>query len=107
MDLRHRCRSRQIFRGAKDFCPKSPKLARKTPKKISSCDFGWLFFKSKHVGHHFCSGFQGFCDVFRDFDKISTDFARILRDFAGIFTKSKLLGVRLHPRFLCQWFRSW
>jgi len=25
----HRCRNRQIFGGAKEFCPDSPKLARK------------------------------------------------------------------------------
>jgi len=50
-----------------------------------------------------CSEFQGFVKVFRDFVQISTDFARILRNFARIFTKSKLLGVRLHPRFLHLW----
>jgi len=29
----HRCRSRQIFRGAKDFCPNFPKLARKNSEE--------------------------------------------------------------------------
>jgi len=35
--------------------------------------------------------------IFREFLKVFRDFARILWDFARIFTKSKLLGVRLHP----------
>jgi len=33
---------------------------------------------------------------------MSTDFARVLEDFARIFTKSKVLGVRLHSRLLHQ-----
>jgi len=37
MMIAHRCRSRQIFGDAKDFCPTLPTLARKkTPKKITS-----------------------------------------------------------------------
>ena len=46
----HRCRNSQIFGGAKEFCPGSPKLARKTlqskspPEKSSSCYFGRHYF---------------------------------------------------------------
>ena len=31
----HRCRSRQIFRDAKDFCPNFPKLSRKVFVRLS------------------------------------------------------------------------
>jgi len=44
----------------------------------------------------FCLYFQGFAQIFRDFVKVSRDFAQISMDFAQIFTKSKLLVVRLH-----------
>jgi len=95
----HRCRSRQLFGGAKEFCPNSHKLARKS----SSGKFGRHFFKSKHVRRHFCSNFQGVV-------KVLSSFARILWDFASIFTESKLfLGVRLHPlhpRLLRQCFHG-
>jgi len=30
--------------------------------KTYSCDFGHLFFKSKHVGRHFCTRFQWVCE---------------------------------------------
>jgi len=96
----HRCRSRQNFGDAKDFYPNSPKLARKkTPNKSSPCHFGRHFFKSKHVGRHFCS-------YIRDFVKVFRDFVRILRDFHQI----KLLGVSLHPmhpRLLHQCFKRY
>ena len=56
----HKCRSRQIFRGAKDFCPKilqsrPKKLQKMTPKKknTSAFDFWRHFFKSKHIKSNF------------------------------------------------------
>jgi len=80
------------------------KLHKKSPpKKAPHVILGAISFKSKHVGHHFCSHcefaqiFREFVKVFRDFARILKDFAWILRDFAQIFTKSKLLGVCLHP----------
>jgi len=83
----HRCRSRQNFGDAKDFYPNSPKLARKkTPKKSSPCHFGRHFFKSKHVGRHFCS-------YIRDFVK----FSEILSGSCGIFTKSSFWGWACTP----------
>jgi len=38
--------------------------------------------------------------VFTFFVQISTNFAQIFRDFSRIFTRSKLLGVGVHPRLL-------
>jgi len=37
-----------------------------------------------------------------DFAKVFTHFAQISTDFVLIFTKSKVLGVRFHPRLLHQ-----
>ena len=101
--LLHKCRSRQMLGGAKDFCPNSPKPSQKN----STITLKW-----KHVGRHFCSYFREFSQIFRDFVKvcrdfaqISTDFTRVLRDFTRIFTKSQHLGLRLHllhPRLLHQ-----
>jgi len=58
--------------------------------KKGSCNsphVGRHFFKIKsdYVEHHFCHLFREFAQIFRDFDRI--------------FTKSKLLGMRLHPPF--------
>jgi len=64
-----------------------------TSKKINtSVLLGAMFQKSKHI--------KRFCEDFHIFTQISTD-------FAWIFTKSKILGLRLQPlhsRFLhrCQ-----
>ena len=52
----HRCRSRQIFGGAKDSCTNSHKSAQK---------LGTISFKSKDVARHFCSNFQGVCEGFQ------------------------------------------
>jgi len=54
--------------------------------------------KAPHVilGAIFARIFREFAHIFRDFVKVFRDFAHILRDFAQSFTKSKLLGVRLH-----------
>jgi len=99
----HRCRSRRIFGGAKDFCPNSPKLVRKLSKKS---DFqkkalhvilGAILLNQTMLGAIFDHIFREFAQIFRDFVKIFRDFARILKDFARIFTKSNFLRVRLHP----------
>jgi len=55
------------------FCPNSPKLAQVSPNLPDN------------LGSHFCK--------FKAYTAISTD-------FAWIFTKSKLLEVRLHPYLL-------
>ena len=89
--LHHRCRSRQIFGGAKDFCPNSP------PKK-KLLSFWAPFFQIKACGCYFCSCFQRVCSDFQGVCEGFTDFARIS-------TKSKLLGMRLHPRLLRQYTR--
>jgi len=79
----YRCRSKQIFGGAKDFCPNFPKLAQKvagrllptnflpqrswrpflgvTSKKNVFICFSANVFKSHNVGHHFFPNSQGFC----------------------------------------------
>ena len=87
---KHRCRSRQILGGAKDFCPNFTKLARKTlqrkwpPKRnVYTLILSAIFAKSKHI-QRFCEGIHTFCPNFSKY-------------FARLFTKSKVLGVRLHP----------
>jgi len=95
----HRCRSRQIFGGSKEFCPNFRKLAQKNfgplfvrifshddrfwddLQKRSSCD-------SAHVGRHFFQ-IKTRCEAV-------SRFPWIFRDFSWTFTKSKLLGVRFH-----------
>ena len=63
----------------------------RSPKKCSSC----------HFGRHFCSDFLGVLECSQRF---SPDFM----GFCRIFSKSKFLGVRLHPqqpRLLHQWLQ--
>ena len=112
-------RSRQNFGGAKNFCPNFPKLARKIFGPLFVRIFshedriGRHFFKSKHVGRHIfqnkiCRGLflnQKTLGAFlRVFSKSLPRFSGILRRFSHnlprfrrIFTKSKLLGVSVHP----------
>jgi len=49
----------------------------------------------------FAHFFREFAQIFKEFVEVFRNFARILQDFAWIFTKSKLLGVRLHPLRPC------
>ena len=71
-------------------CPQKPK--KRPPKKRKNvCTL--IDFASMHI-NRFCECFHTFC----------TNFHSFCPDFAKIFTKSKLLGVRLHPRLLHQWF---
>jgi len=65
-----------------------------------------LFSNQSVLGVIFTQIFRESYTVLRDFARILEDFAQVLWDFARIFTKSKLLGVRLHPlhlRPLHQW----
>ena len=87
--LSHRCWNRQIFGGAKDFCPNYPKIARKIfglHFMRFSYEFGRHFFKSKHVGRHFCSYFYGvfidFSENFRRFSQSFCIFPLILSGFS-------------------------
>jgi len=92
----HRCRSRQSFGGAKEFCPNSPTLARKIldlQKKAVHVNSGAIVFKSKHIGRHFCPDFQG---VLED----SQIFCSDLSGVCPVFTKSKLLGCGCTPNLL-------
>jgi len=66
--LQHRCMSRQIFGGVKDFCPNFPKLARKNSKendleKRTATIFSiFAFFKIKaHCKHYFFPNFPQTC----------------------------------------------
>jgi len=97
----YRYRSRQIFGGAKEFCPNSPNLPEiksniiDLQKKLFRSIRAPCFFKSKHVGRHFSSKFQRVCEG-------SQRFCPDFMGFARIFTKSKFLVMRLHPRLLHQ-----
>jgi len=92
----HRCRSRQIFGGAKDFCPNFPDIAEKFlghllcdfhailgPISFNQSTLGTIFIKSKQVGRHFCSYFYGVCPDIQGFSKVFTIFVQIYTDFAG------------------------
>ena len=79
------------------FARISPNLPRKnylkmwpskTNKRCLLYDFGAIFVKSEHV-QRFCEGIHTFCPHFHR--------------FFPAFTKSKVLGVHLHPRLLHQW----
>jgi len=72
-------------------CPQKPK--KRPPKKRKNVCTFWFCLKSVRI-NRFCECFHTFCTNFHSFSP----------DFAKIFTKSKLLGVRLHPRLLHQWF---
>jgi len=88
----HRCRSKQIFGSAKNFCPNVPKLAWKVVLQLVPYKFAltenvktctWCDFQKRYsfvflqaLGAIFCLNFQGFCPDLR---------------------KLKLLGVRLNP----------
>jgi len=87
----HRCRSRQIYGGAKKFCPDSPKLARKLLqnkwlpiKKALHVNSGAIILDSKHVWRHFFQIFREFQKVLRNFSWILWDFHQI-KTFAGAF----------------------
>jgi len=89
----HRCRSKHIFGGAKEFCPNFPKLARpetfcaprpekdaETTNEVFSFSSGAIFLE-------------------KEVTKYVSEFSGILSEYA----KSKLLAVRLHPMHLQPW----
>ena len=128
---RHRCRSRQSFGAAKDFCSNFPEKYSKenmTSKTKNDCISCWAnFFKSKR---HFAQIFSELArkelnksmtskknktsalwfwvsfiwnqSTYSDLAKVFTHLAKISIAFARIFTKSKVLGVGLHSRLLHQ-----
>jgi len=110
----HRCRSRQIFVDAKDFCPNFPKLVRKNfgplfVQMFSHEDCCWddVQIKSScNFGCHFTRIFIEFAMVFTSCARMSADFPQIFSDFAQIFTTSKFWGcicTSLHFRLLHHW----
>ena len=111
MVIIHRCRSRHVFRGAKDFCPNFSNLARKIfGGKRSSRDFGHHFFQIKARWAPFLPVFWGslprFSEVLRRFSKILPRFLRIcpyFQVFCPDFHQIKTFGgalAPLHPRLL-------
>ena len=127
---RHMCRSKQIFGGAKDFCPNFPELSRKAFGQffvrifppttqimktflwdhLQKEAFMWLTTRWAPIFQNqttwapiFSHIFRQFAQMFCFFARIFTEFCGIFRDFARIFGKSKFLGERLnpvHPRLL-------
>ena len=98
-----RCRSRQIFRDAKDFCPNFPLRARKVFVRL----FITNFVSHRSWRPFWCNlqtrVFMRFLVLEKRIQTLGAIFARIFRDFARTFDKAKLLGVRLHPRLLHHW----
>jgi len=77
-------------------------------RKAIRINSGAIIFKSKHVGRHFCSDFQGilkdsqrFCP---GFEGSFPDFMGFCPDFHQIETFTGAIAP-LHPRLLHQW--SW
>jgi len=109
-----KCRSRQIFLCAKDFCPNVPKLAQNIFRPLfvrifshedhfsddlqkclhvilgavffKSKNVGRHFFISKHVGHYICPYFQEVCPDFQGFCISFHSFWPVSKDFAKVFT---------------------
>ena len=91
-----RCRSKQIFGGAKDFCPNFAKLVQKVVVQLLPtgfwCDLHKMVFTcfSANVGRHFCLDFQGFCQNFQRFFQRGCAFFELLKytvnDFCNAYT---------------------
>jgi len=89
--LAHRCRSKQIFGSAKNFCPNFPKLARKVlgdiackffPSKIMKTFFGMTSKKGLHV--FFCKNtilWAPLYEIKQDWEPFCPDFERLCPDF--------------------------
>ena len=95
----HRCRSRQILGGAKDFCPNFPDFWTTSCTNI----FSWRPFlgwpPKRSSCNKFCTRWAPFFwnrSTCAPFLPVLAGSLPRFRDFTRIFTKSKLLGVRLH-----------
>ena len=105
--LFHRCRSRQIFGGAKEFRPNFPQAC---PQSFCAPNIPWSEIATgraqKSLQFMSSGGFSEEKKVkfrrlsFRLIWKCRNICARIFWDFRWIFDKSKLLEVRLHPQLL-------
>jgi len=116
----HRCRSKNIVWGTKDFCPNFPKLAQKVVGQIFptvfwsdlqkvaftcfSANVGRHCLKLINIGRHFCIDFPGFClDIWEfcsDFQWFCTDFQHI-STFGGAFAPPCTLPpTPLLPKYL-------
>jgi len=119
----YRYRSRQIFGGAKDFCPNFPNFSGNslrecfvphgswtpsygiTSKKSSPCDSTrWVpVFQNQttlgaifaRVFKWFAEIFSYFANIFKNFAQIFTECARIFRNFRQIKTFAGELATRL------------
>jgi len=88
-----RCRSKQIFGGAKDFCPNFPKLAQKVVVQLLPTVF--VVWPPKNDLHlFFCKPWAPFLEVKQRwapfllrFSGISPRYLRILFGFSGILPK--------------------
>jgi len=109
----HRCKSRQNFGGAKEFCPNSPKLVRKklTSKKKLFMSIRAPFFKSKHVGRHFCLYFQKVCEgsqrFFPDFKGFFPDSIGFFPNFHRIKTFGGAVAPPAPPPPTPVWTTTW
>ena len=115
-ELQHRCRSMHISGARRIFARISPNLPENfwaifcalheeqilddLQKKRLHVTLGAIFSNQNTLGAIFACIFGVFAQIFRDFAKVFIDFVQISLDFAVIFTKSKLLGVHLHPCLL-------
>ena len=101
----HRCWSRQIFGGAKDFCPSLYKLARKAFRQL----YVWVYPPTRVI-FGITSNEDGlnvilstldstFSRIFRNFAQNFRYFAHIFRDFARIFRVC--MDVRQTKNFGC------
>ena len=95
----HKCRSRQILGMRRIFFRISPNFPEKIlghfwPPKKSSCDCANI---GRHIFLNQTTLGTISAQIFRDFTKVFIAFAQNYTDFSRIFTKSKLLGVLLHP----------
>ena len=105
--LIHRCRSKQIFGGAKDFFPNIPKLALKVYVRLLPTNFlpqrswGRFLVRSRKKGSSFilCKRWAPFFEVKQSWAPFLPRYLGISSDFAQIFDKSKLLRVSLYLVF--------
>ena len=89
----HRCRNKQIFGGAKDFCPIFSKLVQKVFVRLLPKNF------FSHKDHE--AILLMWSPKKAILQTLGAIFSRIFRDIAQIFNKSKLFVVLLHSLHHC------